>query len=172
MSDKKDGMLPKVELIIIVVFLLSFMGWAVTRCSATKNAYQAESSKEDDVQAFMDSIEAQKELDTLQSMSDIEEAPIPEVDVNQSGSRTILYVTIEGLKLRESPNLKAEILGTLSLFEEVQFMNEYTDFKEEINLGRQVVSEPWIKVRSRKGKVGWVYGAGVHYYKYKHPGVL
>ena len=50
-------------------------------------------------------------------------------------------------------------------------MNEVTDSTFQINLGKEVADEPWVKVRSKKGHVGWVYGAGVDYYKYKRPGV-
>ena len=81
-----------------------------------------------------------------------------------------LYVVIEGLKMRRSPDLDAETIDALNLFEEVYFLDEVTDFTQEINLGKQVVNEPWVRIQTKQGRAGWVYGAGVNYYKKKHPG--
>ena len=73
-------------------------------------------------------------------------------------------MTIEGLNLRRAPNLSASIIEKLSLHEEVLFLNEITDSTEQINLGEEVANEPWVKV-NYQGKEGWVYGAGVHFYR-------
>jgi hypothetical protein len=74
--------------------------------------------------------------------------------------------------MRRSPELKADVIAELSLFSKVFFMNEVTDSLYEINLGYEVAKEPWVKVRTKKGKEGWVYGAGVNYYKKKRSGVM
>jgi hypothetical protein len=83
-----------------------------------------------------------------------------------------LYVTIDKLKLRKSPGLKSEILGELKLFDEVFFMNESTDSTYQLNLGKEIADEPYVKIKTKRGTVGWVYGAGVHYLKKKRPGTL
>ena len=85
--------------------------------------------------------------------------------------RSILYVTIDRLKLRTEPNLKSKTLRRLKLHEKVYFANERTDFKEEINLGLEMAYEPWLKVETLDGKVGWVYGAGVDIMKTVREGV-
>ena len=56
---------------------------------------------------------------------------------------------------------------TLKLNDEVYFLGETTDFKQKINLGDRIAFDPWIKVRAYTGHEGWVYGAGVHYFKPK-----
>lgn len=84
---------------------------------------------------------------------------------------TRLFVTIDGLNLRDKPDLEGELLVKLPLYETVYFMNEVTDSTFQISLGKETADEPWVKVRSKKGHVGWVYGAGVDYYKYKRSGV-
>ncbi|MBI1226299.1 MAG: hypothetical protein GC192_13780 [Bacteroidetes bacterium] len=89
---------------------------------------------------------------------------------SSSGSR--LYVTIDKLKLRKTPGLKGELLGELKLFDEVYYMNEVTDSTYEVNLGKEKANEPYVKVKTKRGTVGWVYGAGVHYVKKKRSGVL
>ncbi len=85
---------------------------------------------------------------------------------------TTLYSTIDGLNVRVRPELGAPIVGRLTLYAPVTFMNEVTDSLYRIDLGDVTPTEPWVKVRLADGKVGWVYGAGVRYYKYKLEGVL
>lgn len=82
---------------------------------------------------------------------------------------TPLYVTIDGLNMRSAPHLDSAVIVKLQLHEAVEFMNEVTDSTQAINLGKAIANEPWIKVRHKKGHTGWVYGAGVHYYKMKNP---
>lgn len=83
-----------------------------------------------------------------------------------------LYVTIDGLKLRKEPNLKSAVVATLELYEPVSFLNKKSEKTEEISLGYEKVTDHWVKVRTKSGKDGWVFGAGVHYYKMKRKGVL
>jgi len=83
-----------------------------------------------------------------------------------------LYVTIDGLKLRKEPTLKGAVVATLELYEPVQFLNKKSEKTEEISLGYEKVTDHWVKVRTKSGKDGWVFGAGVHYYKMKRKGVL
>ncbi len=83
-----------------------------------------------------------------------------------------LYVTIDGLKLRKEPNLKGAVVATLELYEPVSFLNKKSEKAEEISLGYEKVTDHWVKVRTKAGKDGWVFGAGVHYYKMKRKGVL
>jgi Bacterial SH3 domain len=85
---------------------------------------------------------------------------------------TPLYITIDGLKMRKQPGLKSETIATLKLFDEVEFLNQKTDWTQEISLGYEKVTDRWVKVRTKSGKEGWVFGAGVNYYKEKRKGVL
>jgi Bacterial SH3 domain len=87
-------------------------------------------------------------------------------------NQTTLYVTIDGLNLRREPGLKSENVAKLDLYEQVYFLNEKTDYTQELNLGKELVTDYWVKVKTKSGKVGWVFGAGVHYYKQKRKGVL
>lgn len=83
-----------------------------------------------------------------------------------------LYVTIDGLKLRKEPNLKGAVVTKLELYEPVYFLNQKTEKIEEISLGYEKVKDHWVKIRTKSGKEGWVFGAGVHYYKMKRKGVM
>ncbi|MBB4079472.1 hypothetical protein GGR28_002097 [Lewinella aquimaris] len=85
---------------------------------------------------------------------------------------TTLYSTIDGLNVRVQPHLGASIVARLKLYEPVTFMNEVTDSLHTIDLGEVTPTEPWVKVRLQDGKLGWVYGAGVSYYKHRLEGVV
>lgn len=92
------------------------------------------------------------------------------VTSNSSGST--LFVTIDGLKVRKEPGLKGETVAKLALYEPVTFLNKKTEWTQEISLGYEKVTDHWVKIRTRSGKEGWVFGAGVHYYKMKRQGVM
>ena len=81
--------------------------------------------------------------------------------------RTVLYSTIDGLKVRKEPGLKSTTVDKLKLHEEVYFLSQKTDWEEELSLsaGQPAVKDHWVKIRTKRGKEGWVFGAGVHYYK-------
>jgi hypothetical protein len=165
MSDKKTSVLPKLEMIIIGIFLVSFMIWAVSKCSRTRQEILSENPEEqiDPQQAEADS------LARLAAKQDSLEAARRQAQKKTRSEYTPLYVTIDDLNVRNAPALDAEVVDQLPLFEEVLFLNEWTEFTTEVNLGRGMATEPWIKVRTPKGHEGWVFGAGVHYYKEKNP---
>lgn len=89
-----------------------------------------------------------------------------------TASYTTLYVTIEGLKLRKSPGLHSDLMDKLKLYEPVLFLNKKSEKQEEISLGSEKVTDYWFKVRTKSGKEGWVFGAGVAFYKTKRKGVV
>lgn len=166
MSDHKKSVLPKLELIIIGVFILSFLIWSVSKCSRSRSAFQQEELVEEQDQETrrVDSLaQVQALQDSLEQVRRQREAR------RKKSSYVPLYVTMDDLNVRNAPDLNGDIIDQLPLFEEVEFLNEWTDFTTEVNLGKGMANEPWIKIRTPKGHEGWVYGAGVHYYKMKHP---
>jgi len=94
-------------------------------------------------------------------------AKTPVVASPSSAKYSTLYVTIEGLNLRKAPGIKAETIEQLALYQAVLFLNQKSEKQEEINLGTEKVTDYWVKVRTQSGKEGWVFGAGVYYYKTK-----
>ena len=166
MSEKKGSILPSLELMIIAVFFIGFAFWAINKCSDTQSKYINREERKR-LRNLEDSlgrkIEAAKR-DTPKT------SPIASPTVSAAPALSRLYVCLENLKVRKSPTTSAEILETLPLFEEVYFLNEVSDSTTTVNLGKQTVTEPWIKIQTRKGRAGWVFGAGVHYYRRKHPG--
>jgi cytoskeletal protein RodZ len=100
--------------------------------------------------------------------------PQPTATAPQStrSNYTTLYVSIDGLKMRKTPGLKGELVTKLTLYEPVSFLNKKSEKQEEISLGQEKVTDYWVKVRTKSGKEGWVFGAGVHFFKTKRKGVL
>ncbi len=162
-TKKSSSVLPKLEIMIIGVFFFSFLIWAASKCSRTKTKYQEMA------------IEAQKEDSLLKIINQELTKPIKEIEPEELVEQTAavseritpLYVTVENLNMRDKPSRKGKILARLKLFDEVTFMDEVTDFKEEISLEDLTTNEPWIKVQTEEGTIGWVYGAYVEYYKTK-----
>lgn len=182
MAKQKKGALPSLEIIIILIFFFSFIIWAVSKCSATKQSYNTPltetSNEEDDINTDSIYFSMPKPLPPKEEPLTVENASNPTTITTKSGNETIrtevlarLYITIDGLNMRTGPHLDSSIIQKFPLFEEVYFTGEYTDSTQQISLGKVMADEPWVRVKSRKGKVGWVYGAGVDYKKKKRAGV-
>jgi hypothetical protein len=192
------GLLSKLEYIVIGIFALIFLMWAISKCSSHKKQAQEDAT----IEAKQDSLDK-----TVQPATAIPKpvTATPQAQASQTGvsnqslavdstktaaspatkpaqpekSQEVqqpqgskLYVTIDKLKIRKTPGLKGELLGELKLFDEVYYQNEVTDSTYEVNLGKEMANEPYVKVKTKRGTVGWVYGAGVHYVKKKRSGVL
>jgi len=187
MSKKKNSFLPKFEVLIILVFFFSFMAWAASKCSETKALYQDELVEED---MDTNTTEAAGVVDsTAMALSNVPNtnnnsttttaptgvqtpAPTNSNPTTNQGKLAPLYITIDGLNMRSGPTRDSAIVLKLKLFEQVNFLGEFTDSTEQINLGYEIADEPWFKVQHKRGKVGWVYGAGVNFYKKKRSGVV
>ncbi len=175
------GLLSKFEYIVIGVFALIFIMWAASKCSAYKEQARIEAGADNPVVESQkadppttpstpapppDTTGAKLTVASNQPATSPQATPIQE----PQGSR--LYVTIDKLKLRKSPGLNGELIGELNLFDEVFYQNEVTDSLYQLNLGKELANEPYVKIKTKRGTVGWVYGAGVHYIKKKRSGVL
>ncbi|MEN0045780.1 MAG: hypothetical protein AAF806_01840 [Bacteroidota bacterium] len=163
MTKKKKRALPNIEVLIIGVFIISFFLMVLPKCEDTREEYQQIAQQDTVV------------LDTVVTENfAIPPPPEPEVVAPDGESprlangESILYVTIDKLKFRAEPHVASRVLKEFELFEEVIFLNETTEKKKEVDWGNGVVTnEPWIKVKSKEGKTGWAYGAGLYFYKRK-----
>ena len=167
--SKKPGLLPKVEIFVIGIFFIGFMMWAVSKCSSTQRRYKQQAAFDAAEQARADSMER---ISTDIVPLDTSIQPInPEPQVEKVRV-PILYVIVNGVNMRTGPGLNNRIVDRLKLYDEVEFLGEVSDSTQEIKLGENLVTnEPWVKVKTRKGQQGWVYGACVDYYKHELEGV-
>jgi len=170
-SKKKqddEGVLPKIELLFIFIFFLVFITWAMSKCGSVQEEYAQETKRDTPLTETTKTPEKEKEAVTKLVETTKEKAPIAAVKTPvKIEKRTVLYVLLDGLKLRKGHHLDSAIVKTLKLNDEVYYLNETTDFKQKINLGDRIAFDPWVKVRAYTGHEGWVYGAGVHYFKPK-----
>ena len=147
----KKGLLPRTEMVILIVLLGFFVLWALKQWS-------------NDIKPVQEEVQDSEELnETPDKQALIDEIKVDTIEIVKEV--TALYVNINNLKLRSSPDLKSEVVGELKLGSKVIFAGEVTDSLYTINLGKKEVTEPYVKVKTWKGLEGWVYGAGVDYYK-------
>lgn len=158
----------KLEGIVIGGLALIFVIWAASKCNSARRAGHAQTQKETPKSDNLTISDTTAKI--AEQNPPAPPVAAPGIDPNADLAR--LFVVIDKLKLRKGPGLKKEVLAELSLYEQVYFLNEMTDSSYEINLGKMVVQEPYLKVRTKKGLEGWVYGAGISYLRKKHPGTL
>jgi len=182
MSLKTKGLLPKIENLIIIVFLLSFVMWAFAKCEArrdvlnqVKKTFDPDAADTENTTANIDTIykvdSSSIALPNSPTLNAPQQPSTSTATVTSNNYQT-LYVTIDQLNFRKTPDLSGELISKLPLFEEVSYLNEFTDSIYTINLGTEFASEPWIKIKTQRGFVGWVFGAGVDFKKQKRKGVL
>lgn len=185
---KKD--MVKIEYLIILVSMFIILLWAISRCGAQREKVLQDKSTDlqntdtSNLEGVYGSLPAAQPnlatpagTNTSQSATTTPAAtaPVPNEQVNTAApanNLTKLYIVMDGVNLRNVPQLKSEVVAKLPLFEEVYFLNQVTDTTQELSIGKEVVNEPWVKVRTKHGKEGWVYGAYVDYYKKKRKGAI
>lgn len=169
--------------------MLLFMIYALNKCGSEDAEYamvaeeNARKNYLDSLQRAEDSIaarsainvEAEARADALrraatQPLIGDSVVRLPETQIIRE-KLTTLFVTFDGLNVRSGPGINYGKVDRLKLYDEVVFLNEITDSTFQINLGSVTPDEPWVKIKTPSGKEGWVYGAGVEYFKKKLEGV-
>ncbi|HHH50360.1 MAG TPA: hypothetical protein ENK52_05215 [Saprospiraceae bacterium] len=92
---------------------------------------------------------------------------VPEKDnkVIAKQNKTMLYAWVNNLRLRASSSSSSKIIKELSEGDALEYLNEKSDFTQKVNLRGIQFDEPWLKVSTEAGDIGWVYGGGVKPYK-------
>ena len=174
MEKNAKGLLPKVEIVIVGVFALSFLVWIIPKCGSDRPKGEEDSAVLQQVDSTLETTLPATSRDTVVAQPAPATTPArpASTPAKPESQYSRLYVTIDGLNLRSEPGLKSGVLAKIPLFEEVYFLNEVTDSTTALSIGYEKTNEPWVKVRTKKGQEGWVYGAGVSYYKKKRPGTI
>ncbi len=176
MSESKPSARVRIEFIVLLGGLLLFLFWTIRNCSRQQTdpptAPTAESLRQQTTAELLDSMDRLRTPQATEDPAALQRDTATAVGLQIIRERvTPLFVTIDGLNMRQGPNRRFGIIDRLELYEEVFFLNEVTDSSETIKLGDTTTVAPWVKVKTRKGREGWVYGAGVHYYRKKLEGV-
>ncbi len=143
MMKRRKTSIWKPETIAIGLFVLCFFVWAIVKIGVVTKVSEwlAPDQEEEVIVTPIDSLQSQ--LDELRP----------------------IYVTIDNLNMRTEPTLKSSVLKKLPLHERVYYTGIQSDSTMRINIGRIIADEPWVKVIHEDGTEGWIYGAGVHFYK-------
>ena len=158
-KSRKRVALPSMSTLILLVFFISFSIWAFSECNSARRALRQERTPARPAAERS----APPELPRLRRDS------VRTDTVAAAPFASRLYVTIEGLNLRRGPGLSSPVVARLALFDEVYYAEEVTDSTFRVNLGRAEADAPYVKVRTKAGTTGWVYGAGVNYYRRANP---
>jgi len=71
-----------------------------------------------------------------------------------------LFVWLNNLRVRETPNLSSEVIDLLQFADEVVYLNQISNIKSKITISGKTYNAPWIKIKTKDGKIGWVYSVG------------
>lgn len=183
--------LPRLETLLVFAVLGCVALYGISTCSSKRARYQPSLDEEDRQERAerLDTVRRTNPAPPVQTPSNntpmgpaltnanpaTATKPVPPVQQTakpEATKYTTLYVSIDGLNVRKTPGLKGETVAKLKLYEPVYFLNQKSEKTQEINLGYEKVTDYWVKVRTEQGKEGWVFGAGVNYYKTKRKGVL
>ena len=115
-------------------------------------------------------LNACKDTNSSESEGDEKEISVTEVLENVTKeitkqNKTMLYAWVNNLRLRESSSSTSKIIKELSEGDALEYLNEKSDFTQKVNLRGTQFDEPWLKVKTETGEIGWVYGGGVKPYK-------
>ena len=169
-KSKKRVQLPSISTLILLVFFISFSVWAFSECSARRATLRA-----DQTAATTTPRTATPPATTPAAAPALPLLRRDTVAPPTTGTATTtpiasrLYVTIDGLNLRKEPGLSSPVIAKLALFDEVYYDEAVTDSTFLVNLGKAEADEPYVRVRTKAGTRGWVYGAGVNYYRRANP---
>ncbi|MFT6000083.1 MAG: hypothetical protein ACI81P_002543 [Neolewinella sp.] len=190
MATKKMNNARLVPFIIMSLLTLIFLIWAMQQCG-TRDGDYAMIAEGKARETYLDSIREVEQNARIEAeiTAEVEAragaqlrartTPLPGDSVVRPPASeviiekvTALYSTIDGLNVRSGPSMKRGVVTRLKLYEEVFFTGEVTDSLYSIDLGDITPTAPWVKIRMEDGKEGWVYGAGVSYYKFQLKGVI
>lgn len=161
----------RLELTVIAVFIVLAFIWAISNYNSRRAEIRRKMEAEAMEERRQDSLDRAAAMARMLPPKDTTPAAAapaaPQVIKEQV---TPLYVVLDELNMRSEPKLNSRLVARLKLYDEVVYLNEITEFKQEINLGGVTYNEPWIKIKNKRGQVGWVYGAGVHYYRLRREG--
>lgn len=101
------------------------------------------------------------------SFSDNQSGPVaapPTANPDSLRKPRKLYVLADSLRLRQSPELAGKVMGYLRYGEEVMDLGEATELQKLRVSPDEVRTAPWVKVKTKTGKIGWAFGAYMQFY--------
>ena len=67
-------------------------------------------------------------------------------------------ILVDGLRLRNRPDLKGKTIANLTLGEVTVYLLESSVFSSKVNIDGKDITRRWFKVETTSGLVGWIHG--------------
>lgn len=74
---------------------------------------------------------------------------------------TIATVWVDQLRMRTLPSLESSVVVELQLGDTLYYLHEKTVQHQTLVLRDSTFHRPWLKMKTRLGQTGWVYGGGI-----------
>ena len=85
----------------------------------------------------------------------------PTLKKENTPSSIVLKANMDHLRMRDGAGTDGKILGNFSMGDELIYQGERSDFTTAVNLRGYPYEEYWLKIKTKDGQEGWVYGGGV-----------
>lgn len=72
-----------------------------------------------------------------------------------------VYAWVDQLRVRSLPTLDSRVIVELLEGDTLYYLNTETVRRTELTLRDKKFNRPWVKVQTKDGKSGWVYGGGI-----------
>lgn len=79
------------------------------------------------------------------------------------GEPVELEIILDNVRIRDAAGLKGKEVARLPKKSKVIFNGVFSDFTDKIKLRGIQYDDPWLKVRTKTGEEGWIYGASVKF---------
>jgi len=127
----------RLEIIVFFLLTLIFLMWSFKQCSSERDPRERPRT------------ERKKRKNTRQAAQEY----------------STLYVIVDSLNMRTAPHLDSMIVKRIPRKEAVEFYGLRTSFRQKININSITKQEPWVYIRMKSGREGWVYAGGLSFYK-------
>ena len=107
--------------------------------------------------------------DNTAPSNDNQQAEVQEINQVEDGNIDVsiekveLKAILDNVRIRDIAGLKGKEIETVSKDAKLFYQNEMSDFTDEITLRGIAYNDPWLKVKTEKGKTGWVYAGAVKF---------
>lgn len=162
------GKLNNMELLGIGFFCIAFVLYGISKCG------KSDSEVNDSNQAVVTEVVVDSTANAVADStsnngssfsSGNNPAPSqPTVVASNPVAPRSLYIIADSLRVRKEPNLGGELITYLSYGEEVMDLGEQTALEKLRVSPDEVRTAPWIKIKTKKGKIGWAFGAYIQFY--------
>lgn len=156
-SKPKTSGLNSMEMLGIGLFVFAFLLYGLSTCFSDDEAETNIATE------TVDSLGTNPVVNTTNTTTaSTVQTPPRQIDTTSFVRK--LYVAGDSVRMRKEPQIGAELLAYLRIGEELTDLGERTAM-EKIKLSvDEIRTAPWIKVKTKSGKVGWAFGAYLQFY--------